>query len=92
MLGNFRKRKYLDVLAAPMVDPGTTKRSTCHIHPPYQAENDGPSRNLGGRRQKTANGTNPTSTIAFGSSSQALFSKFTVWTIRLGGDVDSTLL
>src|SRR5689334_10140636 len=64
-LGNFHERKYLDVLAAPMLGPSATKRSTCYIHPPHWTENDGLSFNNGRCGQETASSTHSTSTIAF---------------------------
>src|SRR5260370_2258938 len=35
---NFCQGKDFDVLAAPMGDPGATKRSACYIHPPHRLE------------------------------------------------------
>ena len=74
-----------------MDHPSATKCSTCHIYPPYCSEKERIV--LHGRRkgQKTTDHTDPTSTIAFGSSPQTLLSKCTMRTVRLGGNVDGPL-
>jgi len=38
MLGHFRKRKYLDILPAPMSHPSAAKCSTCYIDPADRSE------------------------------------------------------
>ncbi len=58
--------KHLNILPTPVGDPGTAKRSSCHIDPPHRSENDGLARNLGRRRQETADPTFATRPIAFG--------------------------
>jgi hypothetical protein len=52
--------------------PGTTKIPARYIHPPRRSQDAG--LRLNGRRcgRQAANGAHPASTIAFGSSSQAV--------------------
>ena len=91
MLRNFRQRKHLDVLPAPVRYPCATKCSTSHIHSSYRCEKMKILLERRRWREKTADCTHSTSTIAFGFSSQTLLPECTVWTIRLGGDVDGPL-
>ena len=90
-LRHFGKRKHLDILPAPMSYSSTAKRSACDIYPPDGSEKMRISLYRRRTGQETTDCTDPTSPIAFRTSSQALSPKFTVRTIRLGGDIDGPL-
>src|SRR5207248_9757863 len=59
--------QHLHILPTPVGGPGTAKRSTGHIYPAHRSEQDGLALNHGRGRQETADRTDPTRPIAFGS-------------------------
>ena len=91
LLLGLSQRKHLNILSAPMGSPGASKRSTGHIYPPHRSEHDRLSLDNGRWGQETADCTDTTSAVAFGSRGQALLSQSTALTIGLVGQINSTL-
>lgn len=62
-----RKGKHLDILPAPVGDPGATKRSPGHIHPPHRSQKDWLAlHNRGRRGQEMTDRADAASTISLG--------------------------
>lgn len=87
------KRDHLGVLTAPMRGPSAAKRSACHIHPSYWSQKNRLLLALSRGRwgQEVTDSADPSSTIAFGTFRQALFSQRTRLPVSLIREVDGTL-
>ncbi len=85
------KRDHLDILLAPVGDPGATKSSACHIHLPHRGPDSGLRRDLRRRGHQAANGTDPTSTVSLRSLPKTLLTQQTFPTIARKAGVDGAL-